>query len=149
QLVRVPFLALVRFHGRGKLVVRDGRHVFLGEAPEVGTDFVGAAIVEGVALDANLDELLSFLWVGLGEQRSDRLRPGRSTLWSRCGRSLFGAGREIDRLFERLRADELAGQNPGRHRDDHRRQDRGDYLVPFERSEERRVGKECRSRWWR
>jgi len=104
-----------------KLVIRDGRHVLLHDVPEVGTNLVGAALVEGVALDANLDELFPPLGVGLGEQRSNRLRPGRSTRLRR-GRRLLGAGRKIDRLFERFRADELAGQNPGRCRDDHRRQ---------------------------
>src|SRR5215472_4098377 len=56
QLVGIPFLVLVRLHRRRKLVVRDGRHVLLGDAPQVRADLVGAALIEGVALDADLGE---------------------------------------------------------------------------------------------
>ena len=43
------------------------------DAPEVGADLVGAALVGGVAGRALLEDRLAGLRVGLGQQRPDRL----------------------------------------------------------------------------
>src|SRR5436190_12791475 len=73
ELVRVPFLGLVRRKRLRELVVRHRGDVLFHDAVEVGADLVGAAFVKGVALLADLGNLLAVLRIGLGHRRLDRL----------------------------------------------------------------------------
>src|SRR5690349_17089685 len=112
-------LALLRLQGLGEgeaaAALGDGR---ADDAVEVGADAVRAALVEGVAGGALLRLLLAGIGVGRGEERLDRLGPGRSASRGRRGAArgraalrlllrLLGARDDVDRLLRRLRLDEL------------------------------------------
>src|SRR5260370_10640342 len=96
ELFRIPLFALVRCHCGGKLVAGDAGHRLLGDVPQIRPDLVRPTLVEGVALDADLGNLLASLRIGLGQQRLDRLPPGRGTLLPRtCARRWLRAGDHI------------------------------------------------------
>src|SRR5437763_8306503 len=77
ELVGIPFLALMRRERLRELVVRHGGDVPFPDAAQIGADRVCAALLEGVALQADLGDLLTMRRIGLGQHRFDRLRPGR------------------------------------------------------------------------
>ena len=81
-----------------------------------------------MTIDLNLDQI--------GDQgRADGIAPDESDLGPADGRD---------------KTKTIGGQNGGSQLGDHRRPDHdggGPGLFPEIRSEERRVGKECRSRW--
>src|SRR5205085_5007060 len=108
ELVRIPFLALVRSKRLRELIVRHRGDVLLHDAVEVGADLVGAAFVKGVALLADLGNLLAMLRVGLGHYRRDRFDCGCGLFCAARGRRLrafLGAGGQIGRLLQMPRAD--------------------------------------------
>src|SRR3954451_7528027 len=76
ELVRTPFLALVRSERLRELIVRHRGDVLLHDAVEVGADLVGTAFVKGVALLADLGNLLAMLRVGLGHNGAGWPRGG-------------------------------------------------------------------------
>src|ERR1051326_2949827 len=65
ELVRVPLLALMREERLRELIVRHCGNVLFHDAVEVGSDLVSAAFIEGVALQADLGNLLAVLRAGL------------------------------------------------------------------------------------
>src|SRR5579864_8715879 len=64
ELVRIPLLVLVGGQRRRELIARYCRDLLLHDAEQVRPDLVGLALVEGMALQADLGELLAFLRVG-------------------------------------------------------------------------------------
>src|SRR6516225_11258804 len=111
QPLGIPLCTFVRLQRGRELIVWDLGDPLLGNLPEVRADLVLSALVEGVAHDADLGELLAALRIGVGKKRLDRLELRSRGLLGRCRRDLLGAGRKKDRLFERPWAHELASED--------------------------------------
>src|SRR6266700_5756575 len=73
QLVRIPFLALMREQRLGKLVIRHAGDIFFHGAEQCGADLIGLALVKGMALQTDLGDLLAMLGIGLRQGLRDRL----------------------------------------------------------------------------
>src|ERR1051326_7380023 len=113
ELVRVPLLALMRGERLRELIVRYCGDVLFHDAVEVGADLVGAAFIEGVALQADLGNLLAVLRVGLCHRRLDRLDFRRGLRGSRRARlrAFLGARRQVSCFLQMVRAGKRGGDD--------------------------------------
>lgn len=99
------------------------------DAPQIGPDAVGSALVEGVAGGAGLGQFLPLFDIGGGDEAEDRFR----SLWrggGGAGPALGGLDRKAGRVGG-FGMDQCFGDEPAEHRHDTGDEKGGEDLVEF------------------